>query len=186
MNFGQDCNFGEDMDTATASSEADEKKSTGMLASPLLMQKRSKRSPCNDFFTLPEKIQRQSHSFHIPSAGRLGAAHSRKRKSSRDTRSVQETHLTGEKIRSEQQEVRIFLKFFTDEAVEGEQEALTKLSEAEHTGLLLEEQRNQIFFETNLTDICRSQWRNLQIVSSASEQTFSLSSPGHLPCKSGL
>ena len=88
-----------------------------------------------------------SRSSHIPSMEIPVATHSHKRKSSRDTRSVQEKHSTSERIRSEQREVRDFLKFPADEAVEGEQEALSRLSEAElHTGLLLEEQKESDTF----------------------------------------
>ena len=62
---------------------------------------------------------------------------------------MHEKHLTSERIRSEpQQAVRYFLKFRADEAVEGEQKALSRLSEAEfQTGLLLGEQQNQILKE---------------------------------------
>ena len=65
--------------------------------------------------------------------------------SRRDTRSVQEKHLTSERIGSEQQEVRDFMKFRADEAVEGKHEALSILSEAEfHTGLHSERSANVI------------------------------------------
>ena len=62
-----------------------------------------------------------------------------KRKSSRDPRSVQETHKTSERIRNEQLEVRDHLHLRADESVEGEQASLSRLSEAEfHAGLLVE------------------------------------------------
>ena len=71
-----------------------------------------------------------------------------KRKSSRDIRSAQETHLTNERIRAEQEEGKDFLKFRAEEALQGEQEALSRLSEVEfQVGVLLEEQRNQILAE---------------------------------------
>ena len=75
-----------------------------------------------------------SQSSHVPSEGRSVATHTHthKRKSSRNTRSGQKTHLTSERIK----------QFRADEAIEGEQTALSRLSEVEfHTGLLLEEQR---------------------------------------------
>ena len=68
------------------------------------------------FVTLQEKIPRHIH-LTFRAQGDLFATHTHKRKSSRDTRSVQERHLTSERIRSQQQEVRDFLKFRTDEAV---------------------------------------------------------------------
>ena len=62
MNFGQDCNFGEDMDTTTASSKADEKaKYWNAGFTTAHAEERSKCCPCKDFFTLPEKIQRHIH-----------------------------------------------------------------------------------------------------------------------------
>ena len=82
-----------------------------------------------------------SRTSRIPSTEKAVATHSHKRKSSRDPRSVQEKHLSSERVRSEQ-EVRDFLKFRVDEAVEQEQETLSRLSEVEfHSGLLLEERR---------------------------------------------
>ena len=62
-----------------------------------------------------------------------------KRKSSRDPRSVQETHKTSERIRNEELEVRDHLHLQADESVEGEQASLSRMSEAEfYTGLLVE------------------------------------------------
>ena len=109
-------NSGEDNASSLVSSEVDERQSTARLASPVLMQQREASA-------VPTRIcdstgeNSTSHSSHIPSAGRPVATHTHKRKSSRDTRSVQERHLTSERVRSQQQEVRDFLKFRTDEAV---------------------------------------------------------------------
>ena len=69
------------------------------------------------FVTLQEKIPRHIHLTLRAQGDLLQHTHTHKRKSSRDTRSVQERHLTSERIRSQQQEVRDFLKFRTDEAV---------------------------------------------------------------------
>ena len=130
-------------------SEVNERQSIGRPPSPLLMQKREASAfPARMYHS--DRERSVSRSSHIPSTKKPVATHSHKRKSSRGTRTVQETHRTSERIRHEQQEVRDFLKFWADEAVEGEQEALSKLSEAEiHAELLLEEQRNQILSEAN-------------------------------------
>ena len=122
--------------------------STRSLALPLLMQKReANAASARIYHSTGENSSSQSS--HVPSEGRSVATHSHKRKSSRNTTSAQGTHPTSERIRTEQQEIRDFPKQFrADEAIEGEQTALSRLSEAEfHTGLFLEEQRNHVFSE---------------------------------------
>ena len=133
----------EDITSAPVSSEVDERQSIGRPASPLLMQEREASAmPARIYhFTRESSMSRSSH---IPSTRKPIPTHSHKRKSSRDRRSVQEKHLTSEIVRSEQQEVRDFQKFRA-EAVQGEHEACSRLTEAEvHTGRLLEEQSNQV------------------------------------------
>ena len=124
-----------------------------------------------------------SHSSHTPSAGRPVATHTHKRKSSRDTRSVQERHLTSERIRSQQQEVRDFLKFRTDEAVGKLYQNSLRRSFIRDCSLKSKEIRfletkceiNQLGSRTERADdaICEF------------EQTNSFSSYGNLPQKSG-
>ena len=65
-----------------------------------------------------------------PSAVKHVAIYSHKRKSSRDTRSVQEKHLANERIRLGQ-EVREFFQVRKEMAVQGEHEALSRSAEAE-------------------------------------------------------
>ena len=121
-------NSGEDATSAPVSSEVDEKQSIERLASPLLIQKREASA-------IPARIypsaghSSMSRSSHIPSMGKLVATHAHKRKSSRDTRGIHEKHLTHEGTRDEQQYVKDFFKFRTEEAVQWEHEALSRLSE---------------------------------------------------------
>ena len=76
-------NSGEDATTTPVSSEVDEKRSIGRLASPLLMQK-------GEACTVPARIYHStgessmSSSSQIRSAGRLVATHTQKRKSGRN------------------------------------------------------------------------------------------------------
>ena len=78
----------------------------------------------------------------------MKAATRKESKTSRDPRSVQETHAASDRIRTEQQEVRGHFRFRADEAAGGDRAALSRLSEAEcRTGLLLEEHRKQILSE---------------------------------------
>ena len=118
----------------------------------------------------------------VPSTEKIVATRSHKRKSSRDTRGVPEKHLTRERIRSEQQEAEDFLKFRPDSAVEGEQEASSRVSEAEcHTGLLLEEERNQILSEAEserITQESRAE-RSDDVIREVNRY-------GNLPQKSGV
>ena len=109
------------------SSEVDESQSTRRVASPLLMQKREEKKVQSllGFITLQEKILRHIHLTFRAQEDLLQHTHTRK--SSRDTRSVHETHLTSERTRTEQQEVRNLLKYVADKAIEGEQIALSKL-----------------------------------------------------------
>ena len=132
-------NSGEDATTTPVSSEVDERQSMGMLASPLLMQKRGAGAAAARIYH-PSGESSMSSSPHVRSSGRLAAIFP----SSRDPRSVQETHSASETVRTEHQEVRVRLEFRADEAAEGEKAALSRLPEAEfHTRLLLEEQRHQ-------------------------------------------
>ena len=65
-----------------------------------------------------------------------------------ESRSKKFTGVLFERIFTEHREVLDFLELRADQAAQGEQAALSKLSEAEyHTRLLLEEQRNQILSE---------------------------------------
>ena len=128
----------EDVTTTPVSSEVDERKSMGMLASPVLMQKREASAALARKYHSDGESSMSSSS-HLRSAGRLVAMYSHKRKSRRDPRSVLETHSARERIRTEHQDARDYLKFRADEA---------RLSDAEfHTRLLLEEQRKQILCE---------------------------------------
>ena len=137
-------NSGEDATTTPVSGEVDERQSTGMLDSPLLMQKREASAvPVRIYHSTEESSV--SSSPHIRSAVRPVAIYSHKKKSGRDPRSVQETHSASERIRTEHQEVRYHLQLCAHEAAEREKTALARLSEAEfHTRLLLEERRNQL------------------------------------------
>ena len=139
------------------------------IQSPFTDERRSIGRPASrEKQAIPAKYFHSESSSHIPSIGRPIAAHSHERKSSRDTKSVQEKHLTSERIRSAQQEVRNFLKFRADEAVEGEQEALSRPSEAEfRTGFLLEEHRNQILSEANSERLMQESRRKVQTMPSA-------------------
>ena len=102
---------------------------SGQLASPLRMHKREASA-------IPARIDHSkrensvSHSPH-PSNGRPVSSHSHKRKSSRDRISSQERQLDHESIRAEQREVRNFLKFGAEEAVQAEHEAMLRVSEAD-------------------------------------------------------
>ena len=99
-------------------------------------------------FITPLEKSSMSSSAHFRSAERLVATHSHQRKSSTDPRRVQETKSARDRIRTDRQEVRDHLRFREDEAAEGEDVALSRLSGAEHqTRLLFEGQRNQILSE---------------------------------------
>ena len=66
-------------------------------------------------------------------------------------RSSREFHSENEGEYAEQQEVRKLLDIQADRALQGEQEALSKLYGTEiHTKILLEEQKSQILSETKL------------------------------------
>ena len=82
-------NIGVDVSSSLVSSEIDERQSTGMLASPLLTEKREVSAvPARIYHSAGESSM--SSSSHIRSAGRLVAVYSQKWKSSRDPGSVQE------------------------------------------------------------------------------------------------
>ena len=139
---------GEDVTTTLVSSEVDERQSIGRLAASLRVQKReASAAAARIYHSTGEKfnVKLSSHS----KRGRLVATHSHRRKSSRDPRRVQERNSASDRIRTERQEVRDHLRFREDEAAEGEDAALSRLSGAEHhTRLLFEEQRNQILSDT--------------------------------------
>ena len=102
-------------------------------------EERSKWRPCKGLSLHRRKYLRRIHLTFRAQGDLLQHTH---------TRTVQETRLASERTRPEQQEVRDVQKFRSQDAIEGEQAALSKHSEAEfHTGLLLEEQRIQIFSE---------------------------------------
>ena len=117
--------------TDNSGEDVDERQSMGMLASPLFAQKReASAAPSRNYHS--EREDSVSSSPHIPAMGKPVAMYSHKRKSSRDPKSLQESFSQGKRIFAEHRE----------------QAALSKLSEAEyHTGILLEEQRNQILSE---------------------------------------
>ena len=88
------------------------------------------------------------HSLHIPVTGKFVAMYPLKRKSSRDPTSLGESCSERERIFAEHREVRDLLELRADFAAQGENAALSKLSEAEcHTTLLLEEQKNHFLSE---------------------------------------
>ena len=142
--FCSEDNSGEDVTTTPVSSEVHERRSIRRLTSPLLMQKREASAVPPRIYHFPG--QNMSSSSHTRSTRRHVAINSHRRRSSRDPRSAQETHITGERIRTEQQEVRDQLK--KSEPMKQPKEtriALFRLSEAEfHTRLLLDGQRNQV------------------------------------------
>ena len=73
---------------------------------------------------------------------------SHKRKSSRDSNVLQESCSERERILPEHREIRDFPDLGADQAAQGEQAALSKLSEAEyHTRILLEEHGKEILSE---------------------------------------
>ena len=133
--FCSEDNSGEDVTTTPVSSEVHERRSIGRLTSPLLMQKRQASAvPPRIYHFSGEKTM--SSSSHTRSMGRHVAISSHRRRSSRDPRSAQKTHITGERIRTEQQEVRDQLE--KSEPMKQPKEtriSLLRLSEAEfHTG----------------------------------------------------
>ena len=91
----------------------------------------------------------ETRSSHLlSSTGRPVAMCSHKRKSSRDSNVLREFSSERERILPEHREIRDFPDLRADQAAQGEQAALSKLSEAEHhTRILLEEHRNQILSE---------------------------------------
>ena len=96
---------GEDVTTALVSSQVDDRQSMGILASPLLPQKREAcAAPARIYHSI--RNSSMSGSYRITSAGRPVAMYSHTQKSSRDPRSVQETHAARERILTEHQEVR--------------------------------------------------------------------------------
>ena len=93
------------------------------------------------------------------STGRLVAMISNQRSISR------EPHFETEGVFGEHQEVRQLLEIQVNRSLQGEQEALSKLSEMEHrTRFLLEEQRNQTISEANSKYFCRNQERSTLLI----------------------
>ena len=100
-------------------------------------------STLQEFITLKEENS-TSHSPHRRT-GKPVARHSQKRKSSRDRKSSEEGQLASERMRAERREVRVFVKFREQEAVNAEPEARLQVSDMEsHTRVLLEEQRSRL------------------------------------------
>ena len=137
------CNSGDHVATIPVSSEVVERHNVGMLASPLFTQKReASAAPSRIYHSSRENsVSYLSHPLFLQ-GNLLRCIH--KRKWSRDPKSLQESCSERERIFNEHREVRDFLEL-RDQAAQGEQAALSKLSEAEyHSRLLFEEQRNQI------------------------------------------
>ena len=99
------------------------------------------------------------HYSHIPSSTAKPVAiysHKRERESSRDPKSLQESHCEREKGFAEHREIHDFLELRPDHAAQGEQAALSKLSEAEyHTRLHLEEQKKNIYIYIHIYRVFR-------------------------------
>ena len=98
-----------------------------------------------------------SSSSHIPTnTERLVAMYSHLRKSSLDTNVFRSLILRESEFFFEHRETHDFLQWQADQASQGEQAALTKISEAEyHTRLLLEEQKKPLSearSETNMQE----------------------------------
>ena len=147
-------NSGEDATPAPVFLKVDERQSIGRLASPLLIaEERSKCNFCVNLSLYMSKfhVTLITHSKHGETCcdtlteTEVEQGH---KKRTGETTHKKEKQLTNERTRAEQQEVRDFQKFRAEEAVQGEHEALLRLSEAEfHSGVLLEEQRNQTLSE---------------------------------------
>ena len=125
---------------------------------------------------------------NFPSTGELVAIHSHKRKSNRDMRGVQEKHFTNERIRIEQQEVRVFFKNSKQKEQSKENRQLYRDSQAEcHTGLLLEESRNRILLEAKSQMLVHVSRRNVQQMPSENwTHNFALTTCWNLPLRSGI
>ena len=86
----------------------------------------------------PERIHHSnmeksmSRSSRIPATGKLAAMKSHERKSIRYPRSLQESYSDREGIFAEHREVWAYLRLRADKAVQGEQAALSKPSEAKN------------------------------------------------------
>ena len=137
--IGSTYNSGEDIATTPALSEVDGGPNLGLLASPLLTVK----------FITPSR----------PVQGDLLAMCSHKRKSSLDTKCFQESHSEREREQGfciVHRETHDFHQWQADQASQGEQAALTKISEVEyHTRLPPEEQKKPLSearSETNLQE----------------------------------
>ena len=173
----------EDARTTLVSSEVDEPQSTGMEG--WRAEERSK--PLQGFITLQEKILRHIHLTVRAQGDLLQHTHTNGSRAEtqdayrRDISQVKEYELNNRKseISSNSEQM--------NQSNENWQ-LHHKLSESEfHTGLLLEEQRNQIFSEAKSA-------RNMQGVKGGTirlchpriEQTNSFPSRGNLPYKSGM
>ena len=131
-------------------SQVDERQCIGRLAfTAAHAEERSKCNPCENLITLQEKIPCHAHHTFQAWANLLRCT-PHKRKSSRDIRSVQEKHLTDEVVRVEQEEVRDFLTISQEKTQSKENMKPYRDSEKEfHTGVLLEQYRNQTLSEEN-------------------------------------
>ena len=139
VSIGSTYNSGEDIATALASSEVDERPNWRMLASPMFTQK-EESSKCSLIRDLSLQIKCCVNFI----------THS---KQYRDTCG---DVLTPEKIQSR---ILDFLELQADHAAQGEQAAPSKLSEAEyHTRLLLEEQKNHLLSDARSEMNVQESW----------------------------
>ena len=125
-------------------SEVDDAQIVGMLASLLYIQEREREASADLFrvYHSNRENSASSSSFFRSSAGKLAPKFSHKRKSST------ELHSDTRGIFGEHQQVQELLELRAHEAAREEQEALSRLSEAQfRTKILLEEQRSHILSE---------------------------------------
>ena len=143
-------NSGEDIATTPVSSEVDESQKLWECWLHRCSRRGGEASAAVPFRTYRSYgVCSETRSSHLlSSTGRPVAMCSHKRKSSRDSNVLRESSSERERILPEHREIRDFPDLRADQAAQGEQAALSKLSEAEHhTRILLEEHRNQILSE---------------------------------------
>ena len=181
-------NSGEDATCAPVYSQVDERQCIGRLAfTAAHAEERSKCNPCENLITLQEKIPCHAHHTFQAWANLLRCT-PHKRKSCRDIRSVQEKHLTNEVVRVEQEEVRYFLTISQEKTQSKEDMKPYRDSETEfHTGVPLEQHRNQRLSEENFKDHSAGvEGATCSICHSKFGQTTSFSTYWNLPQRSGI
>ena len=120
------CDSGDDIITAPAVSEVDERSDLGMLASPLSTLERQVR-PHSEFITRTENVLRHVHHTFVPVRG-IPWRRAQTRENRIGTQNVErEPYSEREGFLSERREARDFLQMRADQAARGERVAQSRL-----------------------------------------------------------